>query len=375
MTSTPNILCDAVAFGYGPIGKLLTVQNHLPKHYKLTLLATRGSYELGKLSSFDSVILCDTEEPKELESVRAKFLAADLFINIMNPVSAEYAQSLHVPMIHIDSLFWMWDNLADSLARADRYFIQGFDGVDRQLSKLAVTAPCIVGAIVDHAFKSDSKGNQLLVNFGGTRSRLIQPGVNSNYSTVVAKILETALQKHQFERVLFTGDARTMSLLADTVSVPKCSFGSLSHDKFLAELNQSALLITSPGLTTTYEAFAYSIPVAFLPPQNFSQFLILKRLRKKGAAPYSFHWLDFYPEMDMDVGIPELTGVERVLSCINRFERDSRAQSFLRHVLVEAVSLKLDDLERLTALQRTFIEIYGSDGANEIANEIKKICN
>ena len=371
--SSPNILCDAVAFGYGPIGKLLTVRNHLPGHYKFTLLATRGSYELGRLSSSDRIILCDTEEAKELDKVRAEFLATDLFINIMNPVSADYAHSLRVPMVHIDSLFWMWDSLPTSLAEADLYFIQNFVGVDTQLTKLAVSSPTVVGAIVDFRYKNCLKKKQLLVNFGGIRSKLIQPGINSRYPIILSKILEEALRQHQFDRVLFTGDSETMSLFAQSLSIPRCYFGVLPHDEFLVELSQSTLLITSPGLTTTYEAFAYTVPVVFLPPQNFSQFLILKRLRTEDAAPYSFHWLDFIPEMDMEVGIPEHIGVDRVLNCIQLFEEDSNAQKLLKQILGQALNLDATDLHRLVELQRRFIDKYGFEGAKDIANQIVKI--
>jgi hypothetical protein len=370
---SPNILCDAVAFGYGPIGKLLTVRNHLPMHYKFTLLATHGSYELGRLSSSDRIILCDTEEAKELDKVRAEFRATDLFINIMNPVSADYAHSLRVPMVHIDSLFWMWDNLPTSLAEADLYFIQNFVGVDTQLTKLAVSSPVVVGAIVDYRYKNNLKKKQLLVNFGGIRSKLIQPGINSSYTIILSKILEETLRQHQFERILFTGDSETMSLFAQSLSIPRCYFGVLPHDEFLMELSQSTLLITSPGLTTCYEAFTYSVPVVFLPPQNFSQFLILKRLRAEDAAPYSFHWLDFIPEMDMEVGIPEHIGVERVLSCIKLFEKDRDAQYLLKQTLRQAINLGGSDLNTLVELQGGLINKYGFNGAKDIANQIENI--
>lgn len=369
--SGPRILCDAVPFGYGPIGKLLTICARLPASYEVTLLAANSSYELAQISSFDKLLSCDTEDPTSLAHFRRQFTDADLFINVMNPVSADYASSIGTPMVHVDSLFWMWDQVPPSLAHAATYFVQNFVGVDEQLKKFHIDTPAVVGAIIDDRFRSTIKGNQLLINIGGLRSKLIQPGKNSNYPTIIAGILERVLGHHSFPQVLFTGDKATMSELARSCTIPNCRFEALAHDSFLRELGRSSLLLTSPGLTTTYEAFGYGVPVVFLPPQNLSQFLILKRLRQRGAARFSVHWLDYYPESDLDAGLPEEDGVRHVLACIQRFEADQRCQRLFQDTLAGALLEQSHD--DILSGQDEFIEHYGATGAIGVADAIVKL--
>jgi hypothetical protein len=54
----------------------------------------------------------------------------------------------------------------------------------------------------------------------------------------------------------------------------------------------AAALLTAPGLTTTLEAFFDRTPTWFLPPQNYSQWCSLRRLRACGVAEGALHWED-----------------------------------------------------------------------------------
>ena len=105
--------------------------------------------------------------------------------------------------------------------------------------------------------------------------------------------------------------------------------------------SQSGLLITSPGLTTTYEAFFMSCPTLSLPPQNLSQFFILENLVDLGIAPYRIHWKDLYSDVHVQIGLPESEGVHRILSYISRFQQDESAQNnasmYLSHVIQEGI--------------------------------------
>lgn len=65
------------------------------------------------------------------------------------------------------------------------------------------------------------------------------------------------------------------------------------------------MVLTTPGLTTTYEALVYNIPIRFLPPQNYSQALMLKHYRNTGFADISFDWTDVYNESIVPLYLPE----------------------------------------------------------------------
>jgi hypothetical protein len=369
--ANPRVLCDAVAFGYGPIGKLLSIRACLPAEWTFTLAATSGTLQLARISGFDRILECDTESKSDLAAHRSEFASADLFLNIMNPESAAFACDLRVSMAVVDSLFWMWDSLPDSLAAADTYFIQRFAGVQDRLAIHAPVHPLLVGAIIDRSAGPVQKANQLLINLGGLKSRLIQPGVNSNYASVLASLLARVLDQGHFDRILLTGESDTMKVLAREVRTPRISFVTLGHKAFLQELSASRLLITSPGLTTTYEAFAASVPTVFLPPQNFSQFLILARLQAAGVAPYGLHWRDLYPDADVRIGESEPAGVATVLECIRRFEGDAASQAQFLHTYTAA--LEADTDVALVERQHGFVQSVGADGASEVSARIREM--
>lgn len=365
---TARVLIDAVAFGYGPVGKALTLRPHL-EGVECVLLASRSTAELGWRSGFDRIVSCDTDDRRALAAAAAEFSAADVFISVMNPVSVEFAADFGLPTVVVDSLLWMWDEVPPTMAHADCYVAQGFPGVGEAIGRFGVRNPLMTGAIVDTRFRGRRpQRSQLLVNFGGMRSRHITPFGNSSYPEHLGESLNRVLRHHQFDRVLVTGDARTMAALGRDARIPRAEFGSLGHDDFLRELAESALVLTSPGLTTTYEAFAYGIPVGFLPPQNFSQFIILTRLRAAGAAASSFHWTDPYPDMDIDVGCAESVGVEHVLACIDRFADDKAAQQAHDEMVAAAIGgaarAGLDG-------QRQFLAAHGgADGARQAADAV-----
>ena len=96
-----RVLCDAVSFGYGPIGKLLAVSPFLPATWTITLLASNTSYALATKSNFKNVVFCDTESFADLQEKHSLFIQSDLFINIMNPVSAKFASQIGIPMVEI----------------------------------------------------------------------------------------------------------------------------------------------------------------------------------------------------------------------------------------------------------------------------------
>ena len=287
----------------------------------------------------------------------------------MNPVSLKYSQSIGIPCAVIDSLFWMLNKAPDGMSKACVYYIQNFIGVEMRMKKYLPNNYVRVGPIVDNRFTKQSKTNQLLINLGGMESSLIHPGKNSSYSRSMSTILSFVLKSHSFERVIVVGNLKAFnSGGTNHWHIPRATYTTLSHKDFLIEMSKSSLIITSPGLTTTYEAFTYNVPVIFLPPQNLSQFLILNYLRENDVAPLSIHWQDYYPEVDVSISI---SGLNKVLSCISRFQTDLNSQKkailYLNKALFENGS-RLLQIEN----QFNFVNKMGTNGAMKIADDLMK---
>lgn len=365
-----RVLCDAVAFGFGPVGKLLAIRSYLPATWEFTLLASGTTYELASASRFAQVVNCDTEDLHDLAANKRLFEDHDVFINVMNPVSAEFALQYGIPVVQIDSLFWMWDHLPDCCLDSSAYYIQNFPGVDQNLSRFSPHVPVRIGPIVDMRYMTsrDNRGDrQLVIHLGGMTSKMA--GGQEEYAYRIAHLLNDVLASHSFDRVLLAGNEQVWNRLAHTWLIPQLEVRTLGHAEFLAELDRSELALLSPGLTATYESFAYGVPCIFLPPQNFSQFHIGRILRQHGAAPLGVHWDDLYTDIDCELGIPEEEGVRKVLEIVSDFGGNVTKQAQAATMLRQA--LDSPDLNQLVANQGHFLDLMGRDGAHAVATDLQ----
>ncbi|MFA6268526.1 MAG: hypothetical protein WCW13_05395 [archaeon] len=362
-----NILCDAVPFCFGPISKIISVAEHLySNNAKLTLLAFGTSKELGTKSKLFNIVDCNSENPQDLENHKSLFNEADVFITSMNTTATEFALNLGKPVIYIDSLFWMWDSIPETFAKIDKYFVQNFFNSKESLGKYPFLKNVeFVGPIIDDSQPiQNTKEDFVLVNFGGMESALIQIGKNSNYPFIIGKIIIDELEKSGQEAFICGNDKVLQKLLHDK---PKnVHIGGKSHKEFLELLRKTKLLITTPGLTTSFEAFHYGAPTVFLPPENYSQFLNLKEFRKQKVAQYSFHWMDIYPNLNLVAGEDETAGVCKVLEAIKKFETDTES----KHKLEQFINTILSTQEFDADNQQEYLNSLGKNSSKYIADYI-----
>ena len=204
-----TILCDAKAFCFGPISKLLTVSEKLYDKYRIVFLVSGTSKMLSEHTRADEIIECDTENENDLIIHEDLFKSADLFINIMNPISARFATDRKLPIVEIDSLFWMWESISEEILNSEIYFIQDFDGVAEQMKKFSgkIKNPILVGPIIKDVPSNVTKKNKLLINLGGMESASIKVGVNTNYPYVIMKLINDILLRHNvFDEIVCAGN-------------------------------------------------------------------------------------------------------------------------------------------------------------------------
>jgi len=365
-----RVLCDAVPFCFGPISKMISVSKHLNDlGANLDLLAHGTSKELGEKAEIYNIVECNSEKLTDLKKYECFFENADVFVTVMNPVAAKFALEKNVPVVYIDSLFWMWDSVPKEFAGIDRYFVQNFFNSKSALNSYPFMKNVeFVGPIIDDSLQIEKKKEDfVLVNFGGMESALIQIGKNSNYPFVVGGLILDELERTG-QKAFVCGNDKVLKKILKGRKPSNIIIGGRSHEEFLELLRRTKLLITTPGLTTTFEAFHYGAPVVFLPPENYSQFLNLKIFRQEGVAKHSFHWMDLEKGLDILPGEDEKLGVDKVLQCIKRFESNKTSQRKFKKFISGVLSQK----KLSTKEQRKYIDSLGRCSSKNIAKYIYK---
>jgi hypothetical protein len=345
---TKKLVCIASSFGYGPVSKLLAIAKALQALDYMLIFVGRGvALELATYFPFTKVI--PWEESGNSEYIKQELLGADGIVNVLEPHFEVLARQVPIPHFYVDSLFWMWNRLNAWTAQADIYFIQNFPGVKNRVDewKAMIRNPQIVGPIVDLL---DSRLVQpdgimeLLVNFGGFESRSVQDGGEYVYAHVLTRLLLPLLYEARFENILFTGNRDIMIFLNQKFpeSARHVQFVHCSHDDFIARLKNAKLLLSSPGLTSTYEAFLLNIPVRFLPPQNYSQSLMLDHYRENGLVDFSLHWEDLYSQYQLGTSLEVSEAIRCIRSTLNIFSGDlvaqEKASQILRRIIDAPIS-------------------------------------
>jgi hypothetical protein len=367
------ILCDAKAFCFGPISKLLVVTENLRKKYKIIFLVSGTSKVLSGSNSADEIIECNTEDVDDLNKNKKYFLEADLFINIMNPISAKFATENGVPMTQIDSLFWMWENIPKEILDSDIYSIQNFDGVNDQLEryKNKIKNPVIVGPIIKNLKNKTVKKNKLVINLGGMESASIKIGVNTNYPFVIMGLLDKVLSKHnEFDEIVCCGNKKVLKDISDKLPNSKIKFKFYEHDSFLKQITEARMIISSPGLTTAFEAFDIKTPMFFLPPQNYSQYWNLDTFSKNKISADALNWDDLYPNSNIIKNEEQLLGIKKVLNCVNSFEDDKIAKEKVKNYIEKIIHLSDNKLQVIADKQKKYLDSLGGNGVNEIIKQI-----
>ena len=368
-----TILCDAVPFCFGPISKMITVSEKLSVQNRVSMLVSGTSQDLANKSHVDSLINCNTEETNELKKQEMRIKTSDLFINIMNPISARFVKSIDVPQVQIDSLFWMWDQIPQEILESEIYFIQNFEGVEKQLTRYydKIKNPKLVGPIVKDPPLVE-KTNKLVINFGGMESGSIKVGKNSNYPFIISKILDEIKNKLDFDEILCLGNGHIMDTIQKNNQSKKIKYGFLGHDEFIREIASAKMLLTSPGLTTTFEAFNANTPTFFLPPQNYSQYWNLSGFNDKEITNGALNWDDYY-NIKISENEDENSGIRKVLSCINNFESDTKKQKDLSKYILDLTKFEDNKLNKVGRKQKRYFNELGGNGTPTIIKLINNL--
>jgi hypothetical protein len=364
---TPTLVCGAMPFGYGPAAKLLVIATALRGRGIRLVFTGRGTaLELVSRTRrlFDEIVPAEPVDRARDQRVRS---AAGV-LSLMDRELAQSALDATVPLYVVDSLLWMRDAIPPAFHGATRYWAQDFLGLRERVADDSPT-PVVVGPVVDPKVRSRERGDErLLINLGGCESPDgPDPNAPRYAAFVVAGFRDSTLSRRFARRTTLMAGARCADALRTMNQADDVELISVSHAGALERLARASLILTAPGLTMTLESFQSGAPTYFLPPQNYSQWCALRRLRTAGLAPHALHWEDLSGCVRLRDRMPESERTPLVRAAIARFTIDGEARRQLCQRMDEVG--RADDLAVVEA-QTRFFRSLGPNGALAIAEEI-----
>jgi len=365
-----TLVCCAASFSYGPASKLLVIAEAVGSlELRTVFLGTGIAHELAaRTFAFDEIVCAAPDDPL----ARSLVDAACALVSLMDREYLCLAQERSKPTYVADSLFWMRDRTPAAFLRARRYWVQDFVGVPERVTETP-SAPTVVGPIVRPMSPvSDTDRRNLVVSLGGCESPLSAiSGDSSYFDFVVGGILRSDLVSAFKDQVVLMAGSRCIEYLAKRYPGSGIAFVSASPQEAASLLETAAMVLTAPGLTTSLECFQLAVPTFFLPPQNYSQWWILKKLRVKGVAGCSFHWEDLLPGYPVGERMSEEVRVPLVRSAIQSLVREERAARAFGESLAGCLSC---DRKAVASKQRDFFDSLGPNGVSRIVGDLAELC-
>ena len=346
-----QIAITAEPFGFRPASKAFAIARALIRAgVEVVPLLESVAYDYFVTNGFtDNLQRCSARNPDP--SLYRRISTVDAAIVCLDPLWLSILAEV-VPTYFVDSLGFMWDSgfmVNPVLRKVETYFVQDvFDATSRVTSALPDIDVQAVGAIVDvpHiniARKFPRGGRPSVLSLGGfhTESAIFD---RRPYWQLIKLLIEPA----------------EWTILTSQRAASYINNGShLSHTEALNLMTSAGKVAVSPGLTTLLEAAALNIPIAPLPPQNYSQALVVRRLAALEAGEL---WDYLVNKFDVEEGLPEAEGVAEVQRRVIGCAHDTRFVTEMQQILSNPSAFKL--------LPRGLCDKF--DGAYEVATSVLK---
>lgn len=321
-----RIAVAAEAFGFGPASKALAIAVELRR---------RGHDPVPFASSVAKEFFVRHGWPRTLDVAPAQLASSslskdfDAAVVLLDRRWARFFAPI-VPTVLADSLAFMWPQsvFEDSLfTKISAYAVQDvFGGYARARSLCdpasnVVPVGAIVGAISSTPSGPAGKGSPLASLGGFSIPSSTDP--DDSYWKMIREILPCPPWQYT-------------ASLSSRLSGPGVL--SLTHNEFMSAAAESGRLAVSPGLTTLLELAHRDIPVLPLPPQNYSQALIVSNVAEGAVGAL---WGELAEYFKVPVGLEEHAGVDHVRRNIVRMNSDSAFLALVQDSLRSAAPTSL----------------------------------
>lgn len=363
-------------FGYGPAAKLATLARRLRADWRLVFAGRGSSLELISRSPelFDAVV------PIGAGAVPPAPLlgGARAFLSLMDREAGAWARAAGRPLVVVDSLLWMRPCVPEPLRGAALYVAQAFPGLDpgRYRPRPLVVAPIVAPRRTDDADDTPRSGG-LVVNLGGSAAPDGRESLYAAYARFALRAVLDAGLHERFGRVTVLGGVAAIAAIdalrrevsgLETID-PVVTWDSRSHDAARDAMAGATAVLTAPGLTATLECFHDGVPTWLLPPQNYSQWCILRRLREAGVADDALHWEDLESAPPIAEGLLPRETTEHVCDAILRGAGDATTAARLRAQLAGVGR----DASRVRQKQTAFYRTLGAGGVDALVSTLRRL--
>jgi hypothetical protein len=346
-----------VYYGFGPAGKCLHVARALR-----ALLGVDTEFELVApgpvLQMAESELFghCG-EEPSDRR--------ADVVVSFMNRAAAFLAEQRGEPIVFVDSLAWLWDKPLELPSRLALYLYQElplFPARRSNVKQWGQRALPVGGIVGPRSGGVDpEKAVELAVSISGIENFEVSvSGGNAFYAQLIARELESLMESKAVDVAIL---GNRVALEAYFKPGFRASVGNGRQDEALNVLRHAASAVISPGLTTVLELVSSRSGFSVLPPQNYSQVQIAKRLRSIGVPGAGWPG-DVAPWLE-DAVIPEVVGSQIARAIVGEASSmDVFAGQLFKSILAQPPLAITDAWVR---------ENFGPiDGAETVSNAIRE---
>lgn len=314
----------AIPFGFGPVSKAVSIIRAIDTLMEVEwyLVGTGISYEFLERENIKAQLI-DTAGFQDQSIIINR--VAKMVDGAVVLMDNDWANGLanQIPVFFADSLGFMWrkSDFASypNMANMKAYYVQDVFGAVAQMMQTGMRNIRPVSPILDLNQGDKVYGGRAIFHLGGLLNPF-NPETTRSYLMGFKEILRGINQQDPLVLMSEAARQKFPDLLGDVETV------SLPHGKALSAMANSKFMWSSPGLTTLLEASALQIPLAPLPPQNYSQALNTRNMNRFYGSNLHEIWnfLDeeyheIIPDMDERDGVAKITELNGKKLCEPRF--------------------------------------------------------
>jgi len=340
-------------FGYGPTGKAVAIAKELlARDYDSEIIFAGGSFVREIVPH--KIRCVDIDERNEAEIIELlKALENPLVVSSQNRFPIYAGKHMGLRTAFLDGLAWFWKEIPEDHFLADEIFWMKYPGIEKKIPR-GTNNIHVVPAVIDVESKNADR-SQTLIHLGGCKNPLtdIFP---KTYLDLLSVPLSDAASKYEIK---ILGGESVVSYLRKLN--PSLKAGSVEHDEFIKELDQSAHFITTAGQTAALEAFALGVPTSFLLPINLSQMALTEFLGNFGASKEQLRWSDYVDEAEPLLHLSEKEAIIKFSKYADLISRNAiKKKNYQTDILSMLATIPGDEE------QKKFIKYVGIDGAKQV---------
>ncbi|MGD6892511.1 hypothetical protein [Bacillus mobilis] len=300
-------------FGFGPVSKTDYIIKALRKSVPNAMIDFYGTGVSKEYicanSPVDHIYVC--EYGHNIHALLERIIDYDFVVNVMEMDVLKYWKKEYPPLLLVDSLNWLWDQLPEGIENVSQYFIQDFLLHSKNIREDIVSTQIINPITIIDATPCKEE-NILLVNYSG----MCNPFTNEEFFHLYAKTCTKSILEllyEQFDKIVFTTNVGLAQELRELFKdYLKAEFDFLKHDEFINVMKKSRYVLSTPGITATLEGKILGKNISYLLPSNYSQVLLNQKYTELDPTCKVIKLEDFNPDFHIPEDLPESIAVPMV---------------------------------------------------------------